>query len=69
MLASAHLRRAGHVLSDHVAFKVDAVARAPHVQVRVLPRKRDDHHVEFGVPQRGDRQTDAVDGNRSLGNQ
>ena len=28
---------------------------AQRVQIRVLPGKRDDHHVEFAVPQGGDR--------------
>src|SRR5262249_745706 len=57
---------ADDVLPHHVALEVHAIAHARRAQVRVLHRERHDLHVEAIVRQPRDRQTDAVDGDRSF---
>ena len=60
------LRGAHDVLADHVALEVDAVADLRPPQVRVLQRERHDLHVEPVRAEPGNRQADAVDGDRAL---
>src|SRR4051812_8345762 len=59
-------RGADHILADHVAFQVDAVADFHPADVRVLHRVGHDHDVDAVDAEAGDRQADTVDGDRPL---
>ena len=62
------LERTEHVLAEHVTFEVDGVAHAQRPQVRVLPRVRNDLHVEAAVVHARDGQADSVHRDRALAN-
>src|SRR5438105_2346695 len=61
---AGELRGADDVLTDHVAFEVDAITNLRTLQVRVLHGERHELDVEAIDAEAGDRQADAVDGNR-----
>src|SRR5689334_7599564 len=60
------LHRADDVFPDQVALEIDAIAGLRPSQIGVLHRERNDLDVQPIRAQPGDRQADAIDGNRSL---
>src|SRR5204862_1747147 len=63
---SSALHGGDHVFPYHVAFEVHAVALLRGFQICMLPGERQQHHVEAIRAKPRDRQTDAVDRNRSF---
>src|SRR5258707_5102325 len=61
---SGEFRGADDVLADHVAFEVDPMPQLRAAEVRVLHRERHELDVESIGAEAGDRQADAVDGDR-----
>src|SRR5712692_6868166 len=57
---------ADNVLSDHVAFEVDPMPHLHAAEIRVLHRERHELRVESISAEAGDREADAVDGDRAL---
>ena len=62
----ARLEQALDVLREHVDLEVDALAGHEAAERRLGQRVRDQRHAERVVVQLGDRQRDALDGDRAL---